>query len=359
MIFNPARLKLARDRRQLTKKALADLAGVSQLTLTRLEGGRTPEPERATVMSLATALGFPVEFFFLDDCEGLKPSAVSFRSLQAMTSRQEAAALASGGLALQVLEWVTQRFNLPEPDLLDLRGEDPEAAAVALRTHWGIGLKPVAHLLKLLEVKGVRLFSLAERHKNVDAFSCWRDGVPLVFLNTFKSAERSRFDAAHELGHLVLHIHGGSSGREAEKEADKFAAAFLMPKADLISHVAAQPNLNLLIGAKSRWGVSLAALVRNCHEAGLISEWHYRDMYRTLSFSGYRSKEPAPMAREQSVLWPKVFESLWRDRVTKDHVAKELSLPGDVIQDLIGGLCADFPGEDEAREVRRPKLRIV
>jgi hypothetical protein len=30
---------LARDRRPLTKKALAELAGVSQLTLTRLEGG--------------------------------------------------------------------------------------------------------------------------------------------------------------------------------------------------------------------------------------------------------------------------------------------------------------------------------
>ncbi|UQY89295.1 helix-turn-helix domain-containing protein [Stenotrophomonas rhizophila] len=358
-MFNPARLKLARDRRQLTKKALADLAGVSQLTLTRLETGRTPEPERSTVASLAKALGFPPEFFFLDDYEPLTSSVVSFRSLQAMTSRQEAAALASGSLALQLLEWITARFNLPAPDLLNLRGEEPVAAAMALRTYWGIGMKPIGPLLKLLEVKGVRLFSLAERHKNVDAFSCWRDGTPMMFLNGFKSAERGRFDAAHELGHLVLHAHCGASGRDAEREADRFAAAFLMPQDDLISQISPQPSLEILIRAKSRWGVSLAALVRNCYEAKLISEWHYRDMYRTLSIAGYRTKEPAPLIREQSVLWKKIFESLWRDRITKDQVAKELAFPADVIQDLIGGLCDSLPSEEDVPQPKRPVLRIV
>ena len=33
----------------------------------------------------------------------------------------------------------------------------------------------------------------------MDAYSFWRRGVPYVFLNTMKSAERSRMDAAHEL----------------------------------------------------------------------------------------------------------------------------------------------------------------
>ncbi|WP_327735886.1 ImmA/IrrE family metallo-endopeptidase [Streptomyces nojiriensis] len=44
-----------------------------------------------------------------------------------------------------------------------------------------------------------------------------------------KSAERSRFDAAHELGHLVMH---GSdrecAGPEAERQANDYASAFLM-----------------------------------------------------------------------------------------------------------------------------------
>ena len=55
-------------------------------------------------------------------------------------------------------------------------------------------------MLHVLEAKGVRVFSLAENTRNVDAFSSWREERPFVFLNMQKTAERSRFDAAHELG---------------------------------------------------------------------------------------------------------------------------------------------------------------
>jgi hypothetical protein len=85
----------------------------------------------------------------------------------------------------------------------------PDTAALYLRQNWGLGERPIPNMLKLLEAKGVRVFSLAENTKAVDAFSVWRNGLPYVFLNIAKSAERSRFDASHELGHLVMHKHGG------------------------------------------------------------------------------------------------------------------------------------------------------
>lgn len=354
-MFNPVRLQTARERRELTKKALAERAGVSQLTLTRLENGTTSEPERSTVSSLAQALGFPVEFFYLDDCEQILPEAVNFRSLSATTARQRKSALASGTIALQLNDWVDGRFNLPAPDLLDLRGEAPETAAAALRSHWGIGDQPIGHLLQIVESKGVRIFYLAENNKNVDAFSFWRNGTPLIFLNTFKSAERSRFDTAHELGHLVLHVHGACVGREVENEADRFAAAFLMPREDLISNIRARPQVRDLLAAKSRWGVSLVALARNCYEAGLMTEWHYREVCKALSIAGYRTKEPNPMPRESSVLWKKILESLWQDRVTKDHVARALALPMDTINSLIDA------GESGGTTMERGRtaLRVV
>ncbi|WP_376773772.1 ImmA/IrrE family metallo-endopeptidase [Rhizobium mongolense] len=65
----------------------------------------------------------------------------------------------------------------------------------------------------------VRVFSLVENTRTVDAFSVWRGIRPFVFLNTIKTSEHGRFDAAHELGHLVLPRHGGPSGRRAEDEA--------------------------------------------------------------------------------------------------------------------------------------------
>ncbi len=290
---------------------------------------------------LARALDYPVEFFFLNDCEELSTEAVSFRSLSSLSARQRDAALAAGSVAFLLDEWVTQRFNLPAPALIDLRDEDPITAAGVLRSHWGIGSKPIPNILKLLEAKGVRVFSLSEKNKNVDAYSCWRDKTPYVFLNTFKSAERSRFDAAHELGHLVLHIHGASGNRDVEREADQFASAFLVPRADLIGYMPRVRSLSQLVTAKKRWGVSVAALARSAFDAKLISDWNYRELCKQMSIQGYRTNEPQAMPRERSTLWQKVFESLWTEKLTKDHVAKALCIPSDEIEAIVGGLLSD------------------
>ncbi|MCQ4164680.1 ImmA/IrrE family metallo-endopeptidase [Tahibacter harae] len=210
-------------------------------------------------------------------------------------------------------------------------------------------------MTKLLEAKGVRVFSLCERNQNVDAFSCWRENSAYVFLNNFKSTERSRFDAAHELGHLVLHRHNVNGFRDAEKEADQFAAAFLMPRDDLISNLPKSPSVKQLIRDKQRWGVSVAALARNAFECSLLSDWSYREICRQLSVAGYRKNEPESRPREESVVWKKVFESLWKDRLSKEHVARELNIPLDEIEALVGGLY----GESAAQPSQPPRLRAV
>jgi Zn-dependent peptidase ImmA (M78 family)/DNA-binding XRE family transcriptional regulator len=352
------RLAVARKRRQLTKKALAENAGVAQDTLTRIENGETSDPESDTVAALARALSYPIGFFYLDDLESLSTDSVSFRSLSSLTARQRDAALAAGTIAFLLDDWVTDRFNLPPHDLLNLREENPAAAAAALRNYWRIGSKPIPHMTRLLEAKGVRVFSLSEENKNVDAFSCWRGDVPYIFLNTFKSAERSRFDAAHELGHLVMHVHGASGGRDVEKDADRFAAAFLIPRDDLISHMPMRlTSINQLITAKERWGVSVAALARNAFDAGLVTDWHYRELCKKISAAGYRTKEPHPRGREGSEVWKKVFESLWRDRLTKNDVANALCLPIDEIEAVLGGLYGEVPEQVGQRTVEA--LRAV
>jgi Zn-dependent peptidase ImmA (M78 family)/DNA-binding XRE family transcriptional regulator len=340
-MFNALRLEIARKRRHLTKKQLAEMSGVAPLTLTRIEKGTTAEPAEETVAALARTLGYPATFFYLDDCEQPAEQAVSFRSLSTMTARQRDAALAGGAVAFELDDYMTSRFDLPAPDVPDLRDEGPVEAAAALRNYWGVGSKPIQHMLRLLEAKGVRVFSLAENNKNVDAFSCWRDAKPYVFLNTFKSAERSRFDAAHELGHLVLHRHGEPSSRDVEKDADQFASAFLIPYDDLIGHLPRSPSITQLIQAKERWGVSVAALARNVRDAGLLSDWAYRDLCKIISARGYRTVEPNPRPREESVVWKKVFQSLWADRVGKDTVARELCIPTDEIEAFIGGLYGE------------------
>lgn len=358
-MFNGARLTLARKRRQLTKKELATKAKLTALTLTRLEAGDTPEPGSDTVRALAQTLSYPTEFFYLGDSEALSTEAVSFRSLSSLTARQRDAALAAGDLAFELHAWAVQKFELPPVLLLDLRDENPIAAADALRSHWGMGTRPVEHMIKLLESKGVRVFSLSEQHKHVDAFSCWRGDTPYIFLNTFKSAERSRFDAAHELAHLVLHIHGVTNGsRDLERDADLFASAFLISRGDLIGHLGRVHSLAQLVAAKQRWGVSVAALARTAFDTKLISDWHYRDLCKQMSQLGYRSTEPHGRARESSTLWRMVFDELWKDGITRDRIAAELHIPLDEIESLVGELVTQ-PRPPIMPSDKRPMLRIV
>lgn len=77
--------------------------------------------------------------------------------------------------------------------------------------------------LSVTATKGIRVFSLAEEGREADAFCTWHDSKPFVFLNRMKSAERCRFDAAHELGHLVRDVysmrHGETRGIAMEREA--------------------------------------------------------------------------------------------------------------------------------------------
>ena len=341
----------------MSSKELAQRTGLTAVTISRLEKFRN-EPEPETVAALVKALEFPKEFFFGPDIDELNKDAASFRSLTSMTAKERDAALAAGALAFMLSDWVGDRFNLPEANLIDLSQErDPARAARTVRQHWALGEQPISNMIRLLEKMGVRVFSLAENTRNVDAFSCWRDGVPYVFLNTMKSAEHSRFDAAHELGHLVLHKHGGpQQGREAEQEANNFASSFLMPQADVLARVPYITSLDQLVLAKRRWGVSVAALAYRLHRLEILSDWQYRMFCIHMNSTGYRTKEPNPLPREESAVWTKVLTQLWSERITKSHVAADLFIPVDEIENLVVGLVA-VPQRPEGRPAR-PSLLV-
>lgn len=332
-MFNPERLELARKRRRLTAKSLAERAGIAPVTLSRIVN-RQQVPDENTVESLVSALEYPRSFFYQDDADPIEVGAASFRSLTSMSARERDAALAAGSLAYELIDWVAEKFSLPEPDIIDLGQErDPASAARMLRQYWAIGEKPIGNMIKLLESKGVRVFSLAEDTKNVDAFSCWRDNQPFVFLNTFKSTERSRFDAAHELGHLVLHRHGGPQGREAEVEANQFASAFLMPHADLVSTIPYVSSIDQILSAKKRWGVAAVALAYRLNKLGLMTEWQYIQVNRR-----YRSAEPDGLPAEKSSVWQMVLQELWKEGMSRGAVAAKLNIPEDELQSLLFGL---------------------
>ena len=340
-MFNPRRLELARMRRRLTARGLCERARISPVTVSRIVA-RKQIPDDQTISQMAEVLDYPIEFFHLGEIDTIDVSAASFRSLTSMTARERDAAVSAGALAYLINDWVVERFNLPDADLIDLSYErDPSLAARLLRQHWSIGERPVGNAIALLETKGVRVYSLTENTRNVDAFSCWRNEEPYVFLNTLKSTERSRFDAAHELGHLVLHRHGGPrQGRQSEVEANAFASSFLMPRADVIATLPLVTELDQIIDAKARWGVSALALAVRLHRLEIITDWQYRTFCIQIR-QNFGHAEPNGLPREKSTVWRTVLTELWKEGITKKHIAKQIHIPHLELEGLLFGLSGE------------------
>lgn len=358
-MFSFKRLSLARKRRKLTGKALAGLAGLSVVTISRLENGEN-EPDTDTIAKLARALRYPIEFFQGDDPGDIDTNSVSFRSLSKMSARERDAALAAGLLGLKVSDWVEREFSLPEPNLLELSYEtDVDVAARSLRQHWGLGERPISSILGLLEVHGVRVFSLSEDTATVDAFSFWRNERPFIFLNRFKTPEHSIFDAAHELGHLVLHKHAGPQPtRSAEREANAFASAFLMPARDVRASMPRLISVDVITRAKKRWRVSAMALAYRLHSLRLLTDWQYKSICIELGRRGFRRAEPDGVEPEYSRVWRKILQQLWHERRTKADIAQDLHLPLEELEALIWQPVT-ASAEREAASAPAPSIRIV
>ncbi len=339
-IFNPKRLAIARKRRGYTKGELASKLGLVPRSVTAYEAGEFP-PSDETLTRIASILDFPISFFSGDDLDEPELDAVSFRSLSKMTARQRDMAISQGALAIHLARWMDKRFELPVCSLPDLSHEsNPEVAADYVRQHWGIGQQPVRNMIHLLEAKGVRVFSISVDAREVDAFSTWKGNVPFVFLNGYKSTEHSRFDAAHELCHLVMHKHGAPTGRQAEQEANKFASAFLMPRGSVLAaHVPRFIAVSELRRLKKNWIVSMGAMNHRLHELNLLSDWHYTGLCIELNKRGYKVSEPDGAPRETSLVLPKLFASLYQeDGLTRSRIAEELGLSVTELESLLFSL---------------------
>jgi Zn-dependent peptidase ImmA (M78 family)/transcriptional regulator with XRE-family HTH domain len=353
--FNPTRLQIARERAGLLQKELADRCGVTAQTVSNWETGLT-SPSDEDVGKIANATAFPTEFFSGPDIESLPEDAVTMRARTRIPAKKKNAALAAGAMARELAAWIERRFELPAVSLPDLRGQPADLVADVIRAEWMLGDKPIQNMIRILESRGVLVFSLAQDVREIDAFSFWSNGRPVVLLNTIKSAERSRVDAAHELKHLLCD-HERTDKRE-EEEADRFAGALLMPKGDVLRYAPRLFSLPLLIQAKRRYGVSLVAYVYRLRELKLLSDWQYRILFKEMSKRGYRTTEPNPMPeRERSTVLPQVFGLLDRQGVKPANLAKELGWSRPHLTDLLFGLGATLLPVDGKGAAPTPRVK--
>lgn len=338
-MFSPDRLKLARQRLGLTLTALAKESGLSPRSLTNFESGeRTPSED--SLAKLAVALAVPRPFFEREPIEAVPVDAASFRKLSKTSAGRRDAVLAAASLTVEFYEHIASIFALPSPDVPTLDKLTPEDAAELVRRRWSLGDRPISNLVHLLESKGVRVAALRHEYSDIDAFCFVRDTTPYIFLNTSKTGERQRFDAAHELGHLVLHSEVNmdpSTSKERESEANRFAAAFLMPKSAVLAQSMRAASIDRILAARSYWRVSAMALTHRLHELQLLNNWQYRSACVTLSEKGYRSSEPGGIVPEMSQLLRKVMYGS-SSKVTIRGASAALDLDPDDVRGFVRNL---------------------
>ncbi|WP_342038193.1 ImmA/IrrE family metallo-endopeptidase [Brevibacterium ammoniilyticum] len=272
-----------------------------------------------------------------------------------------------------VYDFITERFVLPQQVLPDADGDAPASAAALLRAMWGRGPEPLPNLIQLAEAHGVRVLSLPPSARAVDAFSFILNGQAFAFLSTEKTAERTRFDLAHELGHLIMHTRhpvepdetteeaaAAPFSRDLEAEANRFAAELLMPAAEIRAAAGPAPAVPDVLRLKTRYRVSAIAMARRFHDLELSSEWAYRQNLVELGKLGYRTDEPGGMSRERSRVFPHVFTHLRNKGISSTEVADELGVPVELLHQLTFSQLPIAVAGDAVRSAGpRPALKLI
>lgn len=326
-------------RRGFTQVALGRELGVSKQYISQLETA-VLSPTREMVERIARVLEFPIVFFFGERVEPLAANAPSFRAQRKMTSTIRNAGLGGADVAAAIIAAdFEKRFTLPQIDIPDLGtlSSKPEEAADILRARWNLGYEPITNVVHLLESKGVKVFWLNIDAPSLDAISFWYDSKPFVILNQHKDAgDRGRFDASHELGHLVLHQHDTSNldNKAVESEAHRFASAFLLPRATFELECPETPDFNKLYQLKVRWRVAIQAMIYRGHELGIFSDWQKQQAFQKMQVSGEKKREKVFIQREESKLHEMIFERLTSTGMSMGQYADELGLKLTDLQEL-------------------------
>jgi len=184
---------------------------------------------------------------------------------------------------------------------------------------------PISNVVEILESHGIVVIRLPLGSADVDAFSLPFPNHPVVVLGTDKNDKaRSRFDASHELGHLVMHGDQIWGLPDIEKQAHTFAAAFLMPAAEIRSELPDTVDWPALFELKQRWQVSLAALLMRAKTLGCMSEATYLTAIKAASARGWRRVEPVPLGAPEQPLHLLSFLSSPGSAPAANHLPKHL-----------------------------------
>lgn len=222
---------------------------------------------------------------------------------------------ATGLRSLQV------RLPVYDGDLNDDEGIDRIAADV--RTAAGIEADAVIpNVIRAAERLGCVVLPLDGELGRHWGMSLTVDGIPVIRVTRSSHdpefdipGDRQRFTVAHELGHLVLHSGSAqpaspSDASRMEREANRFAASFLVPGDAALEDLNAnggRVTLSTLAKLKQKWGYAIKAFVFRFRELGVIDDAQARSLYKQISARRWNKDEPYRPGTESAVWFNKAL----------------------------------------------------
>jgi len=330
--LDPARITFARELRGLTKKELAEKIRKTPSAVTQIEQGLI-RPDLETFVSMTFALKVPPSFLTSKpELPGrIEMSGCHFRALRSTSQAMRRQSARKGDLFIDFVELLESKgLKFPDEDVscFDANQDTDdgiEDTATGLRRHWKLGAGPIPDIIKLVESKGIVVLPLAESCTKVDAYSTWRARRPCMLLSLKKTPSRVRFDVSHELGHIVMHEETAAGEKKNERQADRFAGAFLAPRESFREECPRCWSLHAFQQLKSRWKMSIQALLFRAKDLGCISPSTYQRAMVQISRMNMRKNEGREWEMERPVLVTQALELL-SEQVSVASLADELSV---------------------------------
>jgi Zn-dependent peptidase ImmA (M78 family)/DNA-binding XRE family transcriptional regulator len=373
--FNGERLVEARQARGLSAVALAEVVGVSAQSVSQYERGKqSPRPEIMAV--IAARLNLPLSYFMRPSA-GLDSAPIFWRCRATASSVARQRAEIRLRWVKDILSYLAGFLEFPAPDLpnmsppgnfRDITNDFLETAATSLRSAWGVGNGPMPDLLLEIENHGIVVSRINMGAEKQDGFSqlCRSTGIPFMILSRDKaSAVRQRFDAAHELAHVLMHqavenkrLNTAADNKILEDQAHYFASALLLPSEQFLQELWS-PSLDAMLALKDRWKVSVGAMIKRCESLGVIDREAAQRLWINYGRRQWRNGEPldGKIEKERPRLLRRSIELLLSEKV--QSVSQILGSTSLNVRDL-EELCDLDPGilSDEAVDAKAmPRLK--
>jgi Zn-dependent peptidase ImmA (M78 family)/transcriptional regulator with XRE-family HTH domain len=358
--FNGTQLRLARIFNGFALEEVAGRVGLSRQYIYKLETNQgTPTP--ALCSSLAEALNVLPSFFEQQQNTAIPDKQVHFRKLFTTRSTVRQEALVRAEMFVRLVNYLDKHLRLPAVNIPEVEVEtmeDIERAAENCRHEWGLGYGPIQSMTRLAENVGVLVTTFRGISAEIDALSVVSHRPVIVRNEAKPGACRQRFDVGHELGHFVLHTGRETGDRLSESEANRFAGAFLVPRAMMAKLFprwsGTRLNWRAIAEFKQTWKMSKAALLYRARQLDLITDGQYKTGVITLRRGGEatREREDDSIPQEQPELLRRALEILAQHKqIYSREIAQALCIRENLLENLAGLAVPRAPA--------KPHLRLV